>query len=334
MSVIQRRILEHLGAASLLVVGACREPEVARSEPGASASPASMSANAAATASAEVPSATAGPSATAATSATTTAPAGGGDVGAVCKVAQDCKPGLHCRLGFDGATFSADGVCTTERPIYRGRPLVVDGAPRVAEVVGAEPEVGAWAAYFARAAAEEHASVAAFARTLCQLMALGAPLGLLERTQAALTDELDHTRGSLAWLARFGGAAGTEATLGPLPSAVAPLARATVDPMTLARELLVDVVRGGCVGEARAAEAMLARAEETTDPALASWLLRVADDEARHAALAFETTLWLVRRWPELAALVAAERERLDTATLHLVAPLFEATGLVARAAA
>ena len=313
-----------------------REPEVARSEPGASG--ASASAPASTTSSAEspaLPAATAGPSTTAAASATTTAPAGGGDVGAVCKVAQDCKPGLHCRLGFDGATFSADGVCTTERPIYRGRPLVVDGAPRVAEVVGAEPEVGAWAAYFARAAAEELASVAAFARTLCQLMALGAPLGLLERTQAALTDELDHTRGSLAWLARFGGATSTEATLGPLPSAVAPLARATVDdPMTLARELLVDVVRGGCVGEVCAAEAMLARAEETTDPALASWLRRVADDEARHAALAFETTAWLVRRWPELAALVAAERERLDTESAHLVVPLFEATGLVARAAA
>jgi hypothetical protein len=85
------------------------------------------------------------------------------------------------------------------------------------------------------------AGVAAFARTLCQLMALGAPLELLERSQIALSDEIDHTRGSLAWLARFGGG---EAVPGALSEAVSPLgSSAAVGLEQLARELLLDVVR-------------------------------------------------------------------------------------------
>ncbi len=323
MSIVQRRILEQLGAAGLLIAAGCRDPELASPDAPGTATSSPVSSGAAA--------ASGEPAAT----ATAAAPAGTGEVGATCKTAEDCKPGLHCRLGFDGAEFTETGQCTTERPVYRGRPLVVDGAPRVAELeLGAERGVAdadAWASYFARAAAEEHASVAAFARTLCQLMALGAPLGLLERTQAALADELEHTRTSLAWLARY---AGAEAVPGRLPEALAPLAPGHGDEAELARALLVDVLRGGCVGEALAAEAMLARADEAPAPELASWLRRVADDEARHAALAFETAMWLVAQRSELAALVAEECARLDAHARRLVVPLFEASGMLLRAAA
>lgn len=317
MSIVQRRILEQLGAAGLLIAAGCRDPELASPD-----TPTASSAS---------PVASGEPAAT----ATAPGPAGIGEVGATCKTADDCKPGLHCRLDFDGAEFSETGQCTTERPVYRGRPLVVGGAPRVAQLeLGAhegQGEAAAWASYFARAAVEEHASVATFARTLCQLMALGAPLALLERTQAALRDELEHTRGSVAWLAHH---AGAEAVPGRLPEALAPLAPQRGGEAELARALLLDVLRGGCVGEALAAEAMLARAEEASDPQLAAWLRRVADDETRHATLAFETALWLVRSRPELGQVVVDECAGLGGDARRLAMPLFDALGLAEAAAA
>jgi hypothetical protein len=259
MSLVQRRILEHLGAAGVLLLIGCHKPEAP--------APAQDATVPAGTAAEPAPSATVGATATA------VAPAvgpGGADVGGVCKTADDCKPGLHCQLEFDGASFSETGVCSTERPVYRGRPLYVEGVARMASIAlgDATRDGDAWAAHFARAAVEEHASVAAFARTLCQLMALGAPLDLLERTQRALADEIEHTRGSLTWLAHFGGG---EAAPGPLPEAVSPMVSAAGASLeSLARDLLVDVVRGGCIGETLAAEAMVERAAQAGDPELAA----------------------------------------------------------------
>jgi hypothetical protein len=284
MSLVQRRILEHLGAAGVLLLIGCHKPEAP--------APAQDATVPAGTAAEPAPSATVGATATA------VAPAvgpGGADVGGVCKTADDCKPGLHCQLEFDGASFSETGVCSTERPVYRGRPLYVEGVARMASIAlgDATRDGDAWAAHFARAAVEEHASVAAFARTLCQLMALGAPLELLERTQRALCDEIDHTRGSLGWLAHFGGG---EAAPGPLPEAVSPLS-ANAGLEALARELVLD-------------------------------------DEARHAALAFETALWLVREHPSLASIVERECALLEGEARRIVGPLFEATSLSAKLAA
>jgi hypothetical protein len=341
MSIVQRRILEQLGTAGLLLATGCRDPEVAQPVPSSTIDVGGPAVTA--TSPEASPTATATPTATGttdvvatstSTSTATPPPPGTGEVGATCSSATDCRKGLHCQLGFDGAEFSKTGQCVVHPPIYRGRPLVVGGEPRVARVEVARHalDVDGWASYFARAAAEEHASVAAFARTICQLMALGAPLELLERTQAALADELDHTRGSLAWFQRFSGG---EASPGALVEAIAPLHGAEVGTARdLDHALLVDVLRGGCFGETLAAEAMLERAEGAEDLELGAWLRRVADDEARHAALAFETAAWLVRRRPELADVVAAELAQLDAQAARLVAPLFEATGLVGRVAA
>lgn len=309
MSPIQRRILEHLATVGVLLAPGCHEPKpptLATSVPSAAKSPVPP---ASVTASSGEPSS---------------------KLGQTCTTDADCAPALFCTLGFDGAHFSKTGTCTKVRPIYEGRPLLVDGAARVATLDRAEiPSSDAWTEYFARAAAEEHASIAAFARTICQLMALGAPLDLLARTQRALADEIEHTRGCLAWLRSFTpDALGPSHALGELPEAAAPIADAALGRDALARALLVDVLHGGCVGETLAAEAMLERATHAAHPELATWLERVADDEARHAALAFETAAWLVSQRPELAAVVHAELAALPSSVSARIAPLARACGL------
>jgi hypothetical protein len=171
-------------------------------------------------------------------------------------------------------------------------------------------------------ALDEHASVASFARTLCQLMALGAPSWLIEKTQVALADEIVHAKRTLAWVERLGGATGP----GRLPEAVAPFP-AFGDGEALARELLRDVMRGGCVGETLAAHAMAKRSFDSPLVALRALYTDIAADEARHAALAYETALWLVAMFPSLSPVIAEEKARLFSelpdVDRALLAPLF-----------
>jgi len=254
-----------------------------------------------------------------------------------CREDLDCGPERFCELNFTGAEFTDDpGHCVDEAPIYEGRPLVVDGSARVAPLSeplassgwGADtvardaPVDAAWAELFRKAAAEEHASIAAFARTICQLLALGAPAALVEATQRALADEIDHARRCATWARRLG-ASSTEP--GPLPEAVAPIS-------ARAEDLLDEVLTGGCIGETLAAHRMAERAMVATDPELGRDLKRIADDEARHAALAFRTLHWLITQKPSLTNRVHSGRQRFEkqaTATHreHL-APLWSTLGV------
>ena len=88
--------------------------------------------------------------------------------------------------------------------------------------------------------------------------------------------------------------------MGAFEEAVAPLPSMA----SLRAYLIVDTVRGGCVGETGSA----IDAERTAaDPVVAqipearAFFERIAADEARHAALAFETLAWLAggdaERW-------------------------------------
>lgn len=315
----RRRVLEHLAAVGVLLAPGCHEARTSAS----AETP---------TTSSVAPNTAAAPPTTSTSPVVSTSPAPSASatvrskIGESCQTDTDCEANLHCRLGFDGSKFSKTGTCAKEAPIYEGRPLLVDGEARVATLGSPKAGVSGWTAYFARAAAEEHASVAAFARTLCQLMALGAPLDLLARTQRALADEIEHTRGCLAWLQRAGG---QEDALGVLPEAVAEIPGANHGLDALAQALLVDVIHGGCVGETLAAEAMLERAAQAQEAELAEWLERVADDEARHAALAFETVAWLVTQRPALKPVVLSELASLPAAIRNRIEPLARECGLL-----
>ncbi len=158
-----------------------------------------------------------------------------------------------------------------------GRPLMVDGVQRVAPFIGGGPSTS-----LAEAAQAEHASVAVFARTICELMALGAPLELLERTQQALADEIRHTAMTLEQLRRRGENA---PPFGPLPAATAPLPRSL--------EAFIDDVFSGGEAERRAVEQSSAAARQALDPSLRAFHEALATDEARHVQLAVDTVAWL-----------------------------------------
>jgi hypothetical protein len=221
--------------------------------------------------------------------------------GDTCSRAVPCPPPLSCQLGFDGARFSETGTCSSKPVISEGRPLVIDGEHRTAALEHADhvddvavelvPHDPALAAMLARAAQEEHASVAAFGRTLLVLMHLGAPTALLRATQDAIADELRHADDTLAAAVAHGHPPGA---FGALPAATAPF----VD--DVARTLLDDVLAGGCIGETLAAFRAEARAAQ--HPSIRGLCARIADDEARHAALAFATARFLLDLVPDLQA--------------------------------
>ncbi|MEQ9322334.1 MAG: ferritin-like domain-containing protein, partial [Polyangiaceae bacterium] len=158
-----------------------------------------------------------------------------------------------------------------------------------------------WASLLTVAAQEEHASIPSFARALCMLVSLGAPAHLVAKTQHAIGDEIRHARLCATWAERLGAAASEP---GPLPEAIAPFSGDEPS-----HALLDDVFWGGCVGETLAAHRMQARASTAPLPELGDVMAVIADDEARHAALAFETVRWLVDRDDALRERLAAHLE-------------------------
>jgi|GEM_PF-1158444 len=141
------------------------------------------------------------------------------------------------------------------------------------------------AAQWLEDAAMEHASVASFSRVSLELMALGAPPDLLADTHAAALDEIRHAQTCLAIAVACGA---SEVQPGPLP--VCP-----PRPTDLAR-FAVDTFIEGCVGETTAALVMERAAAGTEHMALRAALEGIAGDEARHAALAWRTLAWAVRK--------------------------------------
>lgn len=143
-------------------------------------------------------------------------------------------------------------------------------------------------AWRARAAAE-HASVAAFGRVLGQLLALGAPAQLVAETQRAVRDEVLHAR--LCWTVaaccddRELGAG--ELSCGRLNSSVS------------LEELAVETYLGGCLAETFAAVEAAESARRVRSAALARVLEQIAEDEGRHAALAWRTVQWALRQGGE-----------------------------------
>jgi rubrerythrin len=181
-------------------------------------------------------------------------------------------------------------------PTPQGRPLRVDGQirlPRVEEV-GATGEAAQWV----EDGRAEHASVATFARLSLELMALGAPPSLVRRAHEAALDEIRHAEICFDTASDL---LGREVRPGPLAGADGPL-RTT--PTSLALASLVD----GCLGEGFATVMLEALAKRTSDPERAAVLTQIADDERRHAELAWSVLGWAIESGgPTVAASVLAQ---------------------------
>lgn len=215
---------------------------------------------------------------------------------------------------LDGPTVRNGECCYSvcRFPVPCGRPLVVDGEPRlaplrsrgdwtaVAEVPargGADDaQIGqAWL----RDAAMEHASIASFASLSLSLLSLGAPARLVERAHRAALDEIAHAQ------LCYGLA------LGARPSGPGPLDLSDVVVTRSLAELAASTVRDGCVGETVAALAAARAFEGCRDAAARAVLERIAKDELAHAELGFSVVAWA------LASGGAGVRAAVEAAVAH-----------------
>ena len=228
-------------------------------------------------------------------------------VGLACRSSADtCRVDTDCMTGFACATlpYSTTGAvgtfnCETQNCAI-GRPLLVDGAARTApasarvdwilaeitpDTASLDPAVRrALAEAWTEIAALEHASVASFARFTLQLMALGAPPELLFAAQRAAADEVEHARVGYALASRY-----ADRPIGP-----AKLDLTGVPLETELRAVLASLIEEACVGETIGAAEALSLAGLVRDPALREVHARIAEDEQRHAELAWKTLRFLL----------------------------------------
>ena len=189
-----------------------------------------------------------------------------------------------------------------------GRPYLEDGAATVAASVGDAKDakdalrgLSEAAEGWLRTAAMEHASVAAFARLTLDLMSLGAPLDLLGEVQRAAADEVAHAELAYGLAGRF---AGRPLTPGAFPF------QQPVTPRADLAAVAADAAREGCVGETIGAWLAQHAAATAEDPEVKAAWARIAEDEARHAALSWRVVAWALRTGGEdVRAAVAAAFE-------------------------
>lgn len=254
----------------------------------------------------------------------------------ICASDADCEPGYHCASSSEGCGSSgyicqtprdkcfgtqdclASGqgyqVCLVQADGHRecgqgsicGRPFLIEAVSRVAPVVPSRawanpfnlmprvdhlttPERLALAAHWTKLGQMEHASIAAFARFSLQLLSLGAPPELVEACTAALADETAHTKLCFGIASAYAGHA-----IGPGPLDIT----GSLDVTSLTD--IVDLVMAeGCFGETSAALEALEAADDAADPVIRAAYRQIAEDEQRHAELAFRFVRWALERDPQ-----------------------------------
>jgi hypothetical protein len=215
-----------------------------------------------------------------------------------CAGDRDCGEGRYCAITQEGGARTCSSmICAV------GRPFLVAGAERLA---GVSSRQNGWshalvadvdasrlppaeradkAAHWLQIARMEHASIAAFARFSLQLLALGAPPALVSESTAAMQDETEHAKIAFALASAYGGSPVGPSAL-PIDGALEVTSMAAVVRL---------VVREGCIGETLAAIAAREEASAEADATVALLLDRIAEDETRHAALAFRFVQWALR---------------------------------------
>ncbi len=231
----------------------------------------------------------------------------------ICRLDADCTGGGKCATVYGSGQWS----CEFEGCAI-GRPLLVEGRARTAtpkargdwsvesldlDLAGLSPELReALAVHWQGAAALEHASIASFARFTLELLSLGAPPDLVADAQRAALDEVEHAKIAYALASAYAGRA-----LGPsaLDLQGLPIARDR-------REVVRSLIEEACVGETLGVAEARWLSDVVEDPALRDLLSRIADDEQRHAELAWRTLAWMLEG--EGASLRSFAREVFDEA--------------------
>ncbi len=188
----------------------------------------------------------------------------------------------------------ATGTISVARTMGRGDWTAALGALETADL--ATDARAVLAERWTREAAFEHASIASFAQLTLDLLALSAPPELLVETQRAALDEIGHAQIAFALATAYGGTPVGPAGLAALPGASRSLP-------AIARTTFVD----GCIGESIASVALAEESRATVDPVLRDALATMAEDEERHAELAWRIVAWALRSGdPEVGRALAA----------------------------
>lgn len=212
----------------------------------------------------------------------------------VTQMVQDCAPIVTERVllhvSTDGAVTELRRNIASVSSACVGRRT--EALASTAECVGRD--VGD---FFANIAHLEAASVHAFEQLRAELVALDAPGELVAQAKAAALDEIRHAQVTAALAKRYGGRT-TEPRVHPA---------ALRDLETVALENAVE----GCVRETFGALIAEYQARTAEDAAVAEVMGAIAEDEARHAALAWRVAKWVEPQLDDSAqARVAAARRR------------------------
>ena len=135
----------------------------------------------------------------------------------------------------------------------------------------------------------EHASVAAFAGFVSELLTLGAPSSLVMAAQQAMGDEIHHAKACFSLMSAFMGK-----SYGP---GVYP--QATMGGTFSMENMLRNLVLDGCINETIAAAIADAESEYALDAEIREILSKIATDERKHATLAWKTLHWVLKQHPE-----------------------------------
>ena len=157
----------------------------------------------------------------------------------------------------------------------------------------------------------EHASVAAFARLILDLMALGAPPSLVAAANRDALDEIRHTELCFSLARSLDGKAEGP---GPFPEAQHAHTLPRARERALAK-LAVDSLIDGALHEGVSARVIAQLAKRCEDPAIRAVLQELAADEGRHAAHGWDVVEWCLEQggrpvvWALRGALRALPRE-------------------------
>lgn len=182
-----------------------------------------------------------------------------------------------------------------------GRPLLVGGQERAAGLGAGEwPGIGDFdpsglaaelrarlSNEWARDALFEHASVASFSRFSLHLMAVAAPPDLLHDAHRAAIDEVKHARMCFALASAYAGE--------PLGPGALPLEGDILGSLDLT-SIVLATVHEGCIGETLASLEAATVFEIAQEPAVKDVLSHIAEDEGRHAELAWRFVKWALPR--------------------------------------
>jgi len=199
--------------------------------------------------------------------------------------------------GWTRFAMSIDGAISAEEDHTVRRDATCISGRRPAGIVpcaATHGDEGGLVGFFVESAYLEAASVIAFERLADELTELGAPDDLVSRARRSRDDEVRHADVMTGLVRDLGGA--------PRPLDVAPPTRRSA--FEIARENAVE----GSIRETFGALLAHYQARTAESGAVRAAMRGIAEDETRHASLAWDVAAWLEPR------LSASERKELDSA--------------------